>query len=161
MNDAHGRRLAALSGLLIAACVAIWWLGSTRLALDSGADASRAAAAALELLWLVRALVLVMQGLRIGALRGWRVGGVAALALVAPAWPVVALAWSASNAPWTRVALGEALLVLACPVLALSGQGLQRVLRRADLAEVLATVLAAALATALWLTRGAWALPPA
>lgn len=161
MNDAHGRRLAALSGLLIAGCVAIWWLGSTRLALDSGADASRAAAAALQLLWLARALVLVMQGLRVGASRGWRDGGVAALALVAPAWPVVALAWSASNAPWTRVALGEALLLLACPALALAGQGLQRVLRRADLAEALATVLAAALATALWFTRGAWALLPA
>ena len=68
---------------------------------------------------------------------------------------------SASNAPWTRVALGEALLLLACPALALAGQGLQRVLRRADLAEALATVLAAALATALWFTRGAWALLPA
>ncbi|MBL8315044.1 MAG: hypothetical protein JNK55_14960 [Rubrivivax sp.] len=160
MSDTHGR-LAALSGLLIAACVAIWWLGSTRLALDSAADASRAAAAALQLLWLARALVLVLQGLRIGALHGWRVGGVAALVMVAPAWPVVALAWSASNAAWTRVALGEALLVLAGPALALAGQGLRRLMRRVDLAEALATVLAATLATALWFTRGAWALPPA
>ena len=43
MSDAAARRLDAMTGLALAAAVAVWWLGSTRLALDHGSDASRCA----------------------------------------------------------------------------------------------------------------------
>ena len=82
-------RLGAVVGLALAAMLAVWWLGSTRLALDQGGDTGRAAVVALQALWLTRALALVMLALRVGALHGTRVGAVASLGLVAPAWPLV------------------------------------------------------------------------
>ncbi len=159
MNEALARRLAAMTGLAFAAAAALWWLGSTRLALDKGADASRPAADALQALWLVRGTALAMLGLRVGATRGWRAGAEAALGLIAPAWPVVVLVWSASTAAWTQVALAECLLLASGVVLPLLGQGLRFALRRVDLAETTATAVGAALAAAVWLARGLWTLP--
>ena len=54
--------------------IAVWWLGSTRLALDHGTDASRCAADALYALLLVRGMALAVLSVRVGALRGWRPG---------------------------------------------------------------------------------------
>jgi hypothetical protein len=161
MSTATDRRLAAGAGLALAAAVALWWLGSTRLALDHGADASRSAADALQALWLARALLLATLGLRAGALQGWRGGSGAALALTAPAWPVVVLAWSASSASPAQAALAEAVLLAGSLALPLAGRGLQRLLPRAGFASVLATALGAALAAAVWLGRSLWALPAA
>lgn len=161
MNDVLARRVSALSGIAIAAALALWWLGSSRLALDDGADASRPAADALHALWLVRAMALALLGLRVGALGGWRAGAAAGLVLVAPAWPVLVLAWSASAAPLAQVVLAELLLLAACGVLPLLGLGLHRLLRQASLAEATATLAGVALAAALWFTRGLWALPAA
>ena len=53
MKSVPDPRLSALTGLALAATVALWWLGSTRIALDQAGDASRAAAAALLALWVV------------------------------------------------------------------------------------------------------------
>lgn len=163
MIDALTRRMAALAGLALAAAVALWWLGSTRLALDSGSDASRSADAALQLLWLVRGMALVLLGTRVAALRGWAPGLAVALGLVAPAWPLVVLAWSASAAPFGHVALLELLLLAGCLMLPLLGLGLRRALRQTSVADglgdALGTVVGAALAAAVWFTRGLWALP--
>lgn len=159
-GTARTPRLAALSGLALVAAVGTWWLGSTRLALDDGTDASRAAAEALQALWLVRALVLALLGLRVGSLHGWGAGAGAAVALVAPAWPLVVLAGSASALPWAQLALAEGLLLAAAAALPLVGQGLQRMLRRAALAEGVATLASVALMAAVWLARGWWAAPP-
>lgn len=163
MSDALARRLAALAGLALAAAVAIWWLASTRLALDSGADASRSADHALQALWLARSMALVMLSVRVAAGRGWRPGLAVALGLVAPAWPLVVLAGSASAAPLAQVALLELLLLAGCLVLPLIGLGLRRALRRMSLADglgdAIGTLVGAALAAALWFTRGLWALP--
>ena len=41
MTDGLTHRLAALTGLALAAVVAIWWLGGTHRALDDGSDATR------------------------------------------------------------------------------------------------------------------------
>jgi len=157
MNETLASRFAALSGLMLAAALATWWLGSARLAIDQGADAARGSADALHAAWLVRALLVPVLALRVGALRGWRGGASASLAMVAPSWPVVMLAWSAS-----AVALGQSLVVegfllveaLALPLL---GQGVRRVVPRSDLAEPIATALGVALAVALWLAHERWA----
>lgn len=161
MNGGRGGRLSALTGIAIAAALALWWLGSSRLALDDGAAASRPAADALHALWLVRAMALALLGLRVGALGGWRAGVVAGLALVAPAWPVLVLAWSASSVPLAQVVRAEWLLLAACGALPLLGLGLRRLLRQAPLAEAAATLAGCALVAALWSTRGLWALPVA
>ncbi len=159
--DKGARRVSALSGIAIAAALAVWWLGSSRLALDDGADASRPAADALHALWLVRAMALALLGLRVGALDGWRTGVVAGLALVAPAWPVLVLAWAASTVPLMPAMLAEWLLLAACGALPLLGLGLRRLLRQAAFAEAAATLVGCALVAALWFTRGLWALPAA
>ncbi len=160
-SQTRARQVSALSGLVIAGALALWWLGSSRLALDDGADASRPAADALHALWLVRAMVLVLLGLRVGALGGWRAGATAGLVLVAPAWPVLVLTWSASTVPLAQLLLAEALLLMACGALPLLGLGLRRLLRQPMLAEPAATLVAVALVAALWFTRGLWALPAA
>jgi hypothetical protein len=159
MSEALARRLAALAGLALATAVGLWWLGSTRLALDDGSDSSRNAVSALHAVWLLRAIVLAMLCMRVGALRGWRAGAQEALVLIAPAWPVVVLAWAASAAPWTQVALAECLLLTSALALPLIGQGLRRALPRADVAEMAGTLVGTALAASVWLTRGLWALP--
>lgn len=158
MNEALARRLAALSGLALAVVVAVWWLGSTRLALDDGADSSRSAAQALLALWLARAMVLALLGVRFGASRGWQAGTAAGLGWVAPSWPVLLLAWSASAAPLLQVALAELALLAASLALPLIGLGLRRALRQAEFADLAATTVGAALAALLWFTQAAWAL---
>jgi hypothetical protein len=159
MSDAPPLRLAAATGLALAAAVALWWLGSTRIALDRGSDAAAASAAALHAAWLVRGVAVVVIGLRIGALRGWRAGAASALGIVAPMWPLLVPAWSASTAPLPPLLLSEALLLVACAVVPLAGTGLRRLLRRADAAELAATAIGCTLATAIWWSPGPWAAP--
>lgn len=161
MKEATARRLPALTGVALAAALALWWLGSSRLALDDGADASRPAADALQALWLARAMALALVGPRVGAVSGWRAGAAAGLALVAPAWPVLVLAWSASALPLAQVLLAELLLLAASAALPLLGLGLRRLLRQAPVAEAAATLAGCALMAALWSTRGLWTLPAA
>lgn len=159
MSDTLVRRAAAATGLTLAAAVALWWLGSSRIALDRGSDASRCAADALQALWVVRGMLLALLCLRLGALQGGRAGTAAALALVAPAWPVAVLAWSASALPALQVTLMEGLLLAACATLPWIGRGLRRALPRPDAAELTATALGTALAASVWLARGVWTLP--
>jgi hypothetical protein len=160
MTDARCRRLAAAIGLALAAAVALWWLGSTRLALDHGSETGRSAAEALQALWLVRAMAIAVLGPRVGVSRGWHPGMTESLALVAPAWPLVVLAWSASSASWPQLAGAELVLLAAGLALPLIGRVLRRALKRAALAELSASAAGIALATAAWALRGLWALPP-
>jgi hypothetical protein len=148
-----------MTGLALAAAVALWWLGSTRLALDRGSDASRSAADALQALWLTRGMVLAVLGVSVGALLGWRPGVTVVLALVAPSWPLVVLAWSASTVPLVHAALAETFLVTAGFALPLIGLGLRRALRQAELADIVGAAVGIALAACVWVTRGFW-IPP-
>lgn len=159
MSDAAASRVAATTGIVVAAAIASWWLGSTRLALDHGSDTSRLAADTLNTLWLVRGMWLAILCLSAGALRGWRQGVAEALALIAPSWPLLALAGSASTVPWTQVALAEFGLLAAGMMLPLTGIGLRRGLRHVELAETVARAAGTALATALWLARDIWTIP--
>jgi hypothetical protein len=159
MSLALARRSTAIGGVVLAGAAALWWLGSTRLALEDGSDASLRAVGMLVALWLVRAMALALLSLRAGALRGWRAGTAQALGLIAPSWPLLVLAWSASTVTLAQVVLAEGLLLVASVVLPLIGQGIGRVLRRVDVAEATATTLGAGLAAALWYWRGPWSLP--
>jgi hypothetical protein len=159
MSEASADRLAAMTGLALAAAAAVWWLGSTRLALDHGADAGRYADDALQALLLVRVTALAMVSVRVGALRGWRPGVTVGLGMVAPSWPVVFLAWSAGTRLVTHVALAEVLLLAGSAALPLVGLGLRRMLQNAELAVVAGTALGTALAASAWVTRGLWSMP--
>jgi hypothetical protein len=158
MNERFECRLAAASGLVLAAAFALWWLGSMRLAIDHGADTARNSADALRFAWVVRALLLPVLGVRVGALRGWGVGAASSLAVVAPSWPVVVMAWSASTAPLAQSALAESCLLAEAIVMPLVGQGLRRVLPPA-LAAPIASAVGVVLAAAVWLGHDRWPLP--
>jgi hypothetical protein len=159
MNAAAAHRLDAMAGVALAAATAVWWLGSTRLALDHGTDAGRCADDALQVLLLVRVMALAMLSVRVGALRGWRPGATAGLGLIAPSWPVVVLVWSAGTRSATQVALAEVLLLAGSAALPLAGLGLHRLLRKTELAVAAGTVLGTALAASAWITHGFWYMP--
>jgi hypothetical protein len=159
MSETVARRFAALSGLALAGAIAVWWLGSVRLAIDHGADAGRSAADALQIAWLARALFVPVLGMRVGALRGWRAGAAASLAIVAPSWPVVALAWSASSAGMAQLALAEGLLLAGAVASPLVGVGVRRVVPWPGLVEPIASWLGVVLAAAVWLGHDRWAIP--
>lgn len=159
MNDSPARRLAAMTGLALAAATAAWWLGSTRLALDHGADGGRSGVQALHALLLVRGTALAMLGVRVGAAHGWRAGATAGLTLIATSWPVVALAWSASATSLVHVALAEFLLLAGSAALPLIGSGLRRALRNAELAVVAGTGIGAAAAASVWVMCAASCMP--
>lgn len=159
MNENAGRRFAALSGIGLAAAFAVWWLGSARLAIDHGADAARGSADALRIAWLLRALLVPALGVRIGALFGWRAGAASSLAIVAPSWPVVAMAWSASAVSPAPLMLAEGFLVVEALVLPLVGPALRRALPRPELAAPVASAIGVVLAAAIWLSHDRWAFP--
>ncbi len=159
MTQTAGSRPPAIGGLVLAAAVALWWLASTRLALNDGSDASQRAVGMLLALCLLRGMALALLSLRAGGLHGWRVGIGHSLALIAPAWPLLVLAWNASSLPLTTMALAEGLLLLAGVVLPLLGAGVGRLLRQPDLAEATATLLGTGLAAALWCSSGLGLLP--
>lgn len=156
MSETLARRLAALSGLALAAVLAAWWLGSTRLAIDRGADPGRNSTEILQMAWLARAMLVPALTVRVGALRGWRAGASSALALVVPSWPVVALAGSASAVPPWALALAEGLLIVGAIVAPAIGLGLRRVVPRADVADALASLIGVVLAASVTFAYGAW-----
>lgn len=145
-----GLRLAIAAGMIATLPVALWWLGGTRLALAQGADTAQLSAVALQVLWLLRTLGLTLLAPRVGAFCGWRPGAAAGLAALAPAWPLAALAWSASSVPASTLLRAEGLLVGAAIALPLAGAGLRRALPRPAHADAGSTLIAIALAAALW-----------
>jgi hypothetical protein len=154
--NALTQRVSAGAGIALAAAAALWWLGSTRLALDRGGDSARAAAEALYALLCIRAMALAVLSVRAGALTGWRDGVATGLSLIAPSWPIVLLAWSASTVTGSRVALAEALLALAAVALPLVGLALRRLLGQLEHVLGAASAVAVALATGIWLSHLLW-----
>ena len=148
-----------MTGLALAAAIAVWWLSGTRLALDHGTDASRSAAEALYALLLARGTSLAVLSARAGALYGWRRGMTAGLGLVLPSWPLVALAWSASTTSLLQIALAELLLLAGSAALPLIGLSLRHSLRSMELAVIAGTGVGAALAAALWAASTYMRLP--
>lgn len=159
MNGSRLNRTAVMTGLGLAAATAVWWLGSTRLALERGADPARFAVDALNALLLVRGMAVAVLSVRVATLGGWRPAFATSLGLIGPSWPVVLLAWSASTTPLVSVALGEAILLAAGVALPLIGVGLRRGLRSAERALVTGTAAGVAVATTIWLMRAFWLMP--
>lgn len=160
MNETPMHRLAAWSGLVLAAAVGVWWIGSTRLALADSADPSRSAIAALHASYILRAMMLALTAPRIAATHGWRQSATQALLLCAPSWPPMTLAWAASTTALSSIALAEGLLLTSGLGLALAGHGLRHAVSRTDVAQLLATAGGATLAAAVWASRLAWTLAP-
>jgi len=160
MNEPLLQRASAATGLVLAAALAIWWLGSVRLALDHGSDPATSAAQALLALWLARGMALCILASRVGAVRGWRAGVASGLGVIAPSWPVAMIAWSASTVSAFDVAAAEALLLAGSVALPLAGSGLRRWLRRPQIAVVAGTTLGIALAAVIWRTSGFWPVAP-
>jgi hypothetical protein len=156
MNAIVTQRMSVMIGLTLASVIAVWWLGSTRLAMVRTADSGRAAVDALYALLVVRGMVLAVLSVRLGTLRGWRIAVTAGLAVIAMSWPLVLLAWSASTAAFSIVLLGEALLAGAAAVLPVAGAGLRQWLRRPELASVVGTAIGVALIAAMWFYQGEW-----
>jgi hypothetical protein len=159
VNADSGERLSAWTGLALAAVAAAWWLANTRLALDAGADPASAATQALEALWHSRGIVAALAAVRVAALRGWRAGCVAALAVVLPAWPVELLAWSASDVPATRVVVAECALLGMAVAAPLVGAALRRLFDAKGQTLVAATGVAAAMGMIFWIAPAPWGNP--
>ncbi len=159
MNEALIRRVAALSGLALAAAVALWWLGSTRLAIDHGSDPGRISSEALQMAWLARAVLLPVLAVRVGALRGWRSGVATSMGLVVPSWPLVAVAWSASAVLIGTVLFAEGLLLVGALLLPATGHGLRRLVGRTWTVEAIASVIAVVLAASASFAYDAWPFP--
>jgi hypothetical protein len=156
VSEAVHTRLGLLTGLLVAATAAAWWLGATRLSLVQAGSTDAVAGSALVGLWLARASLLPPFALRAGATQGARVALVAALTLVIAAWPVVLPAAHASTLPASRLLLAEALLLGGSALLAAVGAGLRSLFRSIDDALIIATMLGIAIAVATWTWGGAW-----
>lgn len=156
MNESLSRRIAALSGLALAAAVAAWWLGSTHIAIDHGADPGRSSTEALQIAWLARAMLVPALTVRVGALRGWRSGSATAVGLVVPSWPLVAVAWSASAVSMASVILAEGCLIVGAIALPALGQILRRMVPRPEVAGVVASALGVVLAAAASFAAAAW-----
>jgi hypothetical protein len=156
VNELLHTRLGFLIGLLIAAVVAAWWLGASRIALTQGGGTSAIAQSALIGLWLTRAMALAPFALRAGALGGARSALVASFALLLVSWPLVLAAWQASMLPATRLLLGEGALLAGGGLLALIGATLPTLFRSARNALIIATMLGVVISVATWSWGGAW-----
>lgn len=144
-------RLALALGITLATVIAAWWLGASRVAIESGRDAALLAAQALFVLALLRGMLLAVSAPRVAARDGYAAGVRNALPIVTAAWPVVALAWAASTDSIARTLVVEvALLCIAC-VAPLPGYLLAR--WRPDRASngALATLAGVVVACVVWL----------
>jgi hypothetical protein len=99
---------------------------------------------------MVRALAVCVLSSRIAALRGWWPAVATNLSLIAPSWPLISLAWSASTASLANVVAAEALLVASGTALPVIGVVLRRLLSDEQRAEMSGTTLGVIFAAVLW-----------
>ena len=148
----------AIAGLIVTAVVATWWLGTVGLALPSSGNPERASAQAILALVLLRGLLLPAFGLPTG-LRLARATWPGLLTMVAVAWPVVALAWSASEVTLHAVLAAEGALLALAVVIGALGTALAHLARErlsADATDIMATAAGLLVALGLWVTRQHW-----
>jgi hypothetical protein len=144
-------RLGLALGLSLATAIATWWLGASRVAIESGRDTALLAAQALFVLALLRSLLLTVSAPRVAAREGYAAGVRSALPVVTAAWPVVALAWAASTDSIARTLVVEiALLGVAC-VAPLPGYLLARWRPGRASNTALATLAGVVVACGVWL----------
>jgi hypothetical protein len=146
-----GTRLGLALGLALTAATAVWWLGSSRIAIEGGADTSILAGHALFVLLLSRAVLIAVLGPRSAAIGGYAAGVRACVPVVSAAWPVVALAFAAGDQGAVRTLAAEAALLGGALLAPLPGLGLARVMKRGPMLETLATMAGVVLASGVWM----------
>lgn len=149
-------RLGLALGVTLATATAVWWLGASRVALQSGGDTALLAAQALFVLGVLRAMLVAVSAPRIAVVDGYSAGVRSAIPIVTTAWPVVALAWTAGADSIAHTVLVEVALLggaLAAPVV---GHVLARWRRIGAAAVSLASLAGVALACCVWLLSVHW-----
>jgi hypothetical protein len=144
-------RMGLALGTTLAAVVACWWLGASRVALLGAADTAALAGQALFVLALLRAMLVAVLAPRVAATDGYAAGVRAAIPIVTTAWPVAALAWAAGTDGIGRTALVEAALLAGAFAAPALGHALASLHRNRAAPEPVATALGVALASAVWL----------
>ena len=149
-------RLGLALGITLAAAAAVWWLGASRAAIQSGGDTALLAAQALLVLGVLRAMLIAVSAPRVAARYGYSAGLRSAIPIVTTAWPVVALAWMASTDSVARTIMVEGALLCGALVAPVAGHVLARWRRDSASAVPLATLAGVALACCVWVLSIHW-----
>ncbi len=149
-------RLGLALGITLATATAVWWLGASRVAIQSGGDTALLAAQALLVLGVLRAMLIAVSAPRVAARDGYSAGVRSALPIVTTAWPVVALAWTASADSVVRTVLLEIALICGALAAPVTGHVLARWRRGSAATVPLATLAGIALACCVWLLSLHW-----
>lgn len=144
-------RLGVALGLGAATAVAAWWLGASRTAIVGGTGAAQFAGDALLALVLVRALLMAVLAPRAAAVGGYVAGLRLCLPVVCVAWPVVVLAWAASNEGIVRTLTAELGLLAGAALAPLVGRALARTMKQGPVMEAVATAAGVLIAVGIWL----------
>lgn len=144
-------RLGVALGLGAATAVAAWWLGASRIAIVGGTGAAQFAGDALLALVLVRALLVALLAPRAAAVGGYVAGLRLCLPVVCVAWPVVVLAWAASNEGIVRTLTAELGLLAGAAFAPLVGRALARTMKQGPVMEAVATAAGVLIACGIWL----------
>jgi hypothetical protein len=149
-------RLGLALGITLATATAVWWLGASRVAIQSGGDTALLAAQALLVLGVLRAMLIAVSAPRVAARDGYSAGVRSALPIVTTAWPVVALAWAASADSVVRTVLIEVALLGGALAVPVTGHVLARWHRGIASTVPLATLVGTVLACCVWLLSFHW-----
>ena len=149
-------RLGLALGITLATATAVWWLGASRVAIQSGGDTALLAAQALLVLGVLRAMLIAVSAPRVAARDGYSAGVRSAIPIVTTAWPVVALAWTASADSVVRTVLVEIALLCGALAAPVAGHVLARWRRGSASTVPLATLAGIALACCVWLLSLHW-----
>jgi hypothetical protein len=149
-------RGAMLLGLAVLAALATWWLGALVLALRSGADALAYGAPLLAALWMTRAVLIALLGVRTAAEQRPARAARALLALALVPGPLALLAAAASEVPALRVLGGELALLALALLVVLAGRTVRRVALDPLWRRPLALSTGVLLAAGLWWQRHLW-----
>jgi hypothetical protein len=149
-------RVGLALGITLTVAVAVWWLGASRVALQSGGDAALMATQALFVFGLLRAMLIAVSAPRIAASDGYRAGVHHAIPIVTAAWPAVVLAWSASATSVPQVLLVECALLCGALVAPLPGRMLARWRLAPASLLTLASLAGITLACGVWLVAIHW-----
>ncbi len=149
-------RLGLALGITLATAAAVWWLGASRVAIQSGGDTALLATQALLVLGVLRAMLIAVSAPRVAAKDGYSAGVRSAIPIVTTAWPVVALAWMASADSVARTLMVEGALLCGALAAPVAGHVLARWRRDCATAVPLATLAGVALACCVWLLSVHW-----
>jgi hypothetical protein len=144
-------RLGLALGLGAATAVTAWWLGASRIAIVGGTDAARFAGDALFAIVLVRGLLIAVLAPRAAAVGGYVAGLRLCLPVVSAGWPVVVLAWAASNEGVVRTLAAELGLLAGAALAPLVGRALARAMKQGPRMEAMATGTGVLIACFFWL----------